>query len=64
MVPTMTREQLKEAIDKLLDDHAESKHIEPFSDRNATLEALLDLIDEETNQAFQRGVYAGQESVG
>jgi hypothetical protein len=58
----MTREQLKEAIDKLLDDHAESKHIEPFSDRDATLEALLDLIEDIETQAFQRGVYAGQES--
>lgn len=42
------------------------KHNHPYDgvlDPEAYLKELEELVDEETNQAFQRGVYAGQESV-
>lgn len=52
------RQKLKEVFEK---------HNHPYDgvmDPDAFFAELEELIDEETNQAFQRGVHAGQESVG
>jgi len=58
----MTREQLEIKLDQLLEAHVESKHIDPFTDRQGLINALADIVEEEQTKSFQNGVYAGQDT--